>query len=145
MTLTLTPTGRSRFTEWLQDVGKPGLDRDAVESAMLDACLDRAEAEESMIYELRGQFTTTGRPEIFFADAGDFEAVLWELYETHSGSPYGVGTTKDLAIANAMADAYIHADSDDGIERQVAPSREWIMEGLASGELEWRLVDKPST
>ncbi len=64
MTLSLTPAGRARFHSWLQDVGKPDLTPSAIESDMLDVCSNRAEAEESMSYELRQQYTTSGRPEL---------------------------------------------------------------------------------
>lgn len=139
MTLALNPAGRARFAAWLQEIGKPGLKPDAIESDMLDVCLARAEAEESMSYELGSQYTTSGRPELFFANLTDFAPVFWELYETHGGSPFGVGTTKELAILNAMADASI--DTDAG---WVSPSRDWITQELAKGYLDWRLVDKPA-
>ena len=140
MTLALNPAGRARFTAWLQEVGKPGLKLDAIESDMLDVCTARAEAAESMSYELGSQYTTSGRPELFFANLTGFDPVFWELYETYGGMPYGVGTTKELAIVNAMEEAAI--DTDKG---WVAPSREWIMQELATGYLDWRLVDGPTT
>ena len=140
MTLALNQAGRARFAAWLQEVGKPGLKLNAIESDMLDVCTARAEAEESMSYELGSQYTTSGRPELFFANLTDFDPVFWELYESHGGMPYGVGTTKELAIVNAMEDAQI--DSEKG---WVSPSREWIMQSLASRNLDWRLVDKPAT
>lgn len=73
MTLSLTHAGRARFVQWLQDVGKPGLKADAIESDMLDVCNARAESGESMSYELGSQYTSSARPELFFAEPGDFE------------------------------------------------------------------------
>ena len=73
MTLTLTPSARARFTAWLQDVGSAELRADAIESEMLQVMEDRAESGESMSYELGRQYTTTGQPEIFYADAKDFD------------------------------------------------------------------------
>lgn len=75
MNLSLTPAGRARFVQWLQDVGKPGLKEDAIESDMLDVFTARA-AEESMSYELGSQYTNSARPELFFADPADFDPVL---------------------------------------------------------------------
>jgi hypothetical protein len=73
MTLTLTPAGRARFLSWLQDVGRSTLRPDAVESEMLQIMEDRAESGESLSYELGGQYTTSGRPELFYATAADFD------------------------------------------------------------------------
>ena len=73
MTLTLTPAGRARFLSWLQDIGRSTLRPDAVESEMLQIMEDRTEFGESLSYELGGQYTTSGRPELFYAAAADFD------------------------------------------------------------------------
>lgn len=110
MTLTLTPAARARFTAWLQDVGSANLRADAVESEMLGIMEDRAESGESMSYELGRRYTTTGRPEIFFADAKDFDdseraamTLTYTIaYDTESGmliSTEPDGADIDAAIA----------------------------------------------
>jgi hypothetical protein len=73
MTLHLTPASRARFAGWLQDVGSANLRPEAVESEMLRIMEERAASGESMSYELRQQFTSTGRPELFHAVAEDFD------------------------------------------------------------------------
>ena len=93
MTLTLTPAARARFATWLQDVGSAELRADAVESQMLQVMEDRAESGEYMSFELGRRYTSTGRPEIFYADAGDFDSDDSE---------------RDATLESAFADAIGH-------------------------------------
>jgi hypothetical protein len=91
MKLTLAPAARARFTAWLQDVGSAELRADVVESEMLQSMEDRAESGESMSYELGRQYTTTGQPELFYADAKDFDDM-----------------ERDATLESAFADAIGH-------------------------------------
>lgn len=111
MTLTLTPAARARFTAWLKDVGSDNLRADAVESEMLQIMEDRAASGESMSYELGRRYTTTGRPEVFYADAKDFDdsecdadGTYTIAYDTESGML--ISTEPD----NADMDAAIAAE-----------------------------------
>jgi hypothetical protein len=97
MTLTLNPAGRARFLSWLQDVGRSTLRPDAVESEMLQIMEDRAESGESLSYELGGQYTTSGRPELFYATAADFDQ-----------DDDDAAAERDAALESAFADAIGH-------------------------------------
>jgi hypothetical protein len=63
---------------------------------MLQIMEDRAESGESLSYELGSQYTTSGRPELFYATAADFD------------QDDDAAAERDAALESAFADAIGH-------------------------------------
>ena len=147
MTLTLTPAARARFTAWLQDVGSAELRADVVESEMLQVMEDRAESGESMSYELGRQYTTTGQPELFYADAKDFDddkrdQVNWIVSE-YLGSEC---TKQDAELVIAFALAIYQEQLDLGLgDADEFATRANVMDWLHARTYDWTRLYEAAT
>ena len=129
------PAARARFHAWLADVARPAVRPAVVEAEALDIIRARAEAGETLSYELGQQYTTTGRPEDWAAALSDIDAPTWTLAETDAGMPYGTGPTQAAALDDAMANAYVQTET----ARDAHPSRDWLLSELRAGRLAWSI------
>lgn len=130
-----TPTARARFHAWLADVVRPAVRPDVVEAEALDIIRARAEAGETLTYELASQHTSTGRPECWLSTLADIDAPVWSILETDAGMPFGAGPTQAAALDDAQAEAYIQTET----ARDEHPSRDWLLSELRAGRLAWAL------
>lgn len=62
ITLTLSLSGDVAFGNFVRAHGKPGLNLPAVRREVIDTMEDRLAAGEDLVYELRSQYTLSGRP-----------------------------------------------------------------------------------
>lgn len=67
----LTEAGANKFNSFFAASAKDGVSMQAVMFELLDVLTDRAGMSESFSYELGGQFTNSGRPEVLNLDAAD--------------------------------------------------------------------------
>lgn len=74
--ISLTETGIEKFNCWFADVARDGVRMDAVMLDALNVIENRAGSGESFSYELHGQFTVSGRPELLILDPDDVEIEL---------------------------------------------------------------------
>lgn len=130
-----TPTAHARFQAWLADVARPAVRPAVVEAEALDIIRARAEAGETLSYELGQQYTTTGRPEVWTAVLADIDAPTWTLAETDAGMPFGSGPTQAAALDDATKNAYIQTET----ARDTHPSRDWLLAELRAGRLAWSI------
>lgn len=138
-----TPTARACFHAWLANIARPDVRPTVVEAEALDVIRARAEAGETLSYELGQQYTTTGRPEDWTAALSDIDAPTWTLAETDTGLPYGTGPTQAAALDDAAANRRAHDDdwllSELRAQSIVWPSfaRDWLLSELRAGHLAW--------
>lgn len=69
----LTEEATTKFNAWFRRVAKPGVDLQAVCLEALDGFQDALSEGYDPGYELSGQLTISGRPEIIDLSAADFE------------------------------------------------------------------------
>ena len=74
----LTGDGETAFNRWMDDVADSELNRETIKFEMLEIFENRAAMSESVSYELRQQYTRTGRPEIFYPSEADILIIYGE-------------------------------------------------------------------
>lgn len=67
----LTQSGAAKFNQFFADNAKEGVDIQAVTFELLDIMQERASMEESLVYELGGQYTRSGNPALLTLDSQD--------------------------------------------------------------------------
>lgn len=65
----LTQADTEAFNDFFSTNAKPGVNMQAVLFEVLDVLADRAGNAESLSYELRSQYTVSGRPELLYLSA----------------------------------------------------------------------------
>jgi len=67
----LTQSGVEKFNQFFADHAKTGVDMQAVMFELLDVMQERASMDESLVYELGGQYTRSGNPALLTLDIQD--------------------------------------------------------------------------
>ncbi len=66
-------SGIEKFNKWFSESAKENVDMQTVMFECLDIIQDRVSSNETLFYELRGQYTQSGRPEHFYLNHEDIE------------------------------------------------------------------------
>lgn len=69
----LTDAGAATFNAWFDSTAKAGTSREAIVIKLMNVLANRVESGDPLTYELPGQHTLSGRPEMLMLTPDDIE------------------------------------------------------------------------